>query len=84
MFSSYNKWAESVIFCLSYSQSIRSYLNKYMVCTIAPKMFTCHFEATLDFSPLRIYLPIIIYVKSVTAVKFHYRVLQLTAVFLTI
>ena len=34
------------------------------------------------FQPRRIYLPIIIKVKFVTATKFHYRVLQLTAVFL--
>ena len=35
------------------------------------------------FQPRRIYLPIIIKVKIVIATKFHYRVLQLTAVFLT-
>ena len=44
-----------------------------------PKMSTCPFQGYT-----RIYLPIITKVKFVTVVKFHYRVLQVTAVFLII
>ena len=44
-----------------------------------------HFEVTLNFSRSEFTCPAIITeVKFVTAVKFQYRVLQLTAVFLTI
>ena len=42
-------------------------------------VYTCPFR-----SYTRTYLPIIAQVKFVTAVKFHYKELQLTAVFLTI
>ena len=46
-------------------------------------MFTFAFRSYTRFYPQQICLPIITKVKFVTAVKFHYRVLQLTAAFLT-
>ena len=54
------------------------------LCTIGSKINAAHrcLFAYSRFHPRRIYSPIIIKVKFVTATKFHYRVLQLTAVFL--
>ena len=43
----------------------------------------CSIASKINVTPKGVNLPIITKVKFVTAVKFHYRVLQLTAVFLT-
>ena len=68
----------------SYSTEIRSNftLNHRQQNKCYPqRCLLAHFEATLDFSRSEFTCPIITKVKFVTAVKFHYRVLQL--VFLT-
>ena len=46
--------------------------------------FMCTIASNINGTPKGVYLFIITKVKFVTAVKFHYRVLQLTAIFLTI